>query len=430
MSVVGLLFIIFFVIIFSGVPIAYGVGITSLFAKVIDPSVSASGEFVFRNMVTGLDVYSLLAVPLFILSGIIMAKGGISKKLFNFFAYFLGDATAGLPIATIVTCLFYGAISGSGPATVAAVGSMCIPILTELGYERSWVTSMVAVAGGLGVIIPPSIPFIMYGLATGTSVGSLFTAGILPGLLIGAIMIVYSYIRCKKHGEDKVKLRANAEVIRSRGLWGNFKDAFWALLSPVIILGGIYGGIVTPTEAACVSVVYALFVSLVIYKTVKVKDLLSIWTEANKTIAPIMLVVATATVFGRVLTLTQAPQAIAALVMSSFHTKVAVLLVINVFLLFVGCVMDTTPAILILAPILLPIVQQFGVDPIQFGIIMTVNLAIGFVTPPIGINLFVASGLTKIPVLEIAKHAIPFILCFLVALLMITFIPQISLALL
>lgn len=430
MSVTGSLFLIFFIIILLGVPIGYSVGVTSLFAKVLQPSLMVTPEFVFRNMVTGLDVYSLLAVPLFILSGIIMARGGISKRLFDFFAFFFGDATAGLPIATIATCLFYGAISGSGPATVAAVGAMCIPLLADVGYDRTWVTSLIAVSGGLGVIIPPSIPFIMYGLATGTSVGNLFTAGILPGLLVGIVIMAYSYFHCKRKGEDKVRLRANAAEIRSRGLWRNFKDAFWALLSPVIILGGIYGGVVTPTEAACVSVVYALFVSLCVYKTVKLKDLLGIWTEANKTIAPIMLIVGTATVFGRVLTYTHAPQVIAEMVTSTFHSKVAVLLIINLFLLFVGCVMDTTPAILILAPILLPIVQQFGMDPVHFGVIMAVNLAIGFATPPIGINLFVASGMTKIPVLEIAKHALPFVLCFLVALMLITFIPAISLALL
>lgn len=430
MSVTGALFLIFFIIIFLGVPIGYCLGITSLFSKLLQPALTVSPEFVFRNSVTGIDVYSMLAVPLFILSGIIMARGGISKKLFDFFSYFVGDATAGLPIATVATCLFYGAISGSGAATVAAVGAMCIPVLVNVGYDRKWATALVTVAGGLGVIIPPSIPFIMYGLATGTSVGSLFTAGILPGLLMGAVLMMYSYFYCKMKGEDKAKVRANATVIRSRGLFGNFKDAFWALLSPVIILGGIYGGVVTPTEAACISVVYALFVSLVIYKTIKLKDLLGIWTESNKTAAPVMLVVAFATVFGRVLTMTHVPQMIAASVTNNFHSKVAVIFIILIFLFIVGCIMDTTPAILIVAPILLPIAQQFGFDPIHFGIIMTISMAIAFVTPPVGINLFVASSMTKIPLLDIAKHAIPFIICFIIAQLIIVFVPEISLALL
>ena len=426
---IGSVFVVLFGSLFIGIPIAISLGFTALSAYFLDPTLPSNAEYAFRTMITALDSYSLLAIPLFILSGNIMAQGGISRKLFNFFAYFIGDRTAGMPIAAIITCLFYGAISGSGPATVAAVGAMTIPILLDLGYDKNFVVSMIAVAGGLGVIIPPSIPFIIYGQSTGASVGNLFIAGVLPGILIAFCMIIYAYFFCKMKGEDKEKLRANAKELRSKGFIEMFKDSFWALLTPVIILGGIYIGIVTPTEAANISVVYAIIVSVFIYKSIELKDLSAIMADTVATAAPILLVVSIATVFGKVLTLMQAPVIISNLITSTFTTKVSVLLAINVILLFVGMVMDTTPAILILAPIFMPIVSSIGVDPIHFGVIMVVNLAIGFVTPPVGVNLFVASSMSGMPVLQIARNAVPFIIAFIVALLLITFIPAISLTL-
>lgn len=241
--------------------------------------------------------------------------------------------------------------------------------------------------------------------------------------------MIYAYWYCKKHGEDKEKLFANCDELRSQGFIGLLKSSFFALLTPVIVLGGIYGGVVTPTEAADISVIYALFVSMFVYRTFKLSDIPDALRETAKTAAPVMLVVATATVFGRVLTMMQTPQFVAELIVDNFSSKIVVLLIVNLFLLFVGMIMDTTPAILILTPIFLPIMAGLGVDPIHFGVIMVVNLAIGFVTPPIGVNLFVASSMTKIPILRIAKHAVPFIIAFLLALVFITFIPELSLAL-
>jgi C4-dicarboxylate transporter DctM subunit len=329
-----------------------------------------------------------------------------------------------------MTCLFYGAISGSGPATAAAVGSMTIPLLVNLGYDKVFSTALVAVAGGLGVIIPPSIPFIFYGMASGASVGALFIAGVVPGLLIGACLMGYAYYYCKKNGEDKVKIMENYNALRSQGFVTVFKESFWALLAPIIILGSIYSGVASPTEAAVISVYYAFFVSLFIYKSLKFNQIIKIFVEGVATYAPILFIIAAALGFARVLTLMQVPQAIAMAITATFTSKVAVLIIINVFLLLVGMVMDTTPAILILTPILLPIVTAFGVDPVHFGVIMVVNLAIGFVTPPIGINLFVTSSFTGVPVADIAKQAMPFIFMFIVALIFITFVPAISLVLL
>ncbi len=425
-AVVLILFVVF---LFLAIPISTSLGIVSILPGVFDSSFTASAAYIIRSMFGGLDSFPLLAVPMFILSGIIMARGGISKRLFDLFAYFIGKRTAGLPCAAIVTCLFYGAISGSGIATVAAVGSMTIPLLVELGYDKKFCTALVAVAGSLGVIIPPSIPFIMYGMASGASVSDLFMAGIIPGILIGALLMAYAIFYCKRHGEDKEKIAAKIDELRGQGFWKVFKESFFALLSPIIILGCIYSGVASPTEAAVISVFYSLIVSLFIYRELKFSEIYGVFAESVRTYAPILFILAASIAFSRVLTLMQVPQTISSWISLHFTNNVILLLVINVFLLLVGMVMDTTPAILILTPILLPIVENIGMDPIHFGVMMVVNLAIGFVTPPIGVNLFVASSLTDIPVVEISKRALPMIGYFLIALLLVTFVPQISLLL-
>ena len=423
-------FILFIICLLIAIPVSISLGIVSVLPGAFDPSFTASGTYVIRSMLGGLDSFPLLAVPMFVLSGIIMARGGISRKLFDVFAFFMGKRTAGMPCAVVVTCLFYGAISGSGPATVAAVGSMTIPILIEMGYDKKFSTALVAVAGGLGVIIPPSIPFIMYGMASGASVSDLFIAGVIPGLLIGGLLMIYAFFYCKKNGEDQQKKEAMVGELHEKGFLKVLKESSFALLSPVIILGCIYTGIASPTEAAVISVFYALLISLFIYRSIKVRDIWSILVESIRTYAPILFILAASIAFSRVLTLMQVPQDISTWILSHFTNKIILLLVINLFLLIVGMVMDTTPAILILTPILLPIVEAVGVDPIHFGIIMVVNLAIGFVTPPIGVNLFVASSLTDLSVMEIARKAMPMIVYFLIALLVITFVPAVSLVLL
>ena len=427
---VVVLFIIFAIALVIAIPVSISLGIASVLPSIFDPSFTVSAKYLIRAMFGGLDSFPLLAVPMFVLSGIIMAKGGISKKLFDVFAYFLGKFTAGMPCAVIVTCLFYGAISGSAPATVAAVGSMTIPILTSLGYELVFATAIVAVAGGLGVIIPPSIPFIMYGMASGASVSDLFLAGIVPGLMIGLLLMLFAICYCKRHGEDKEKIAAEVNALHKKGLLTVLKESFFALLSPIIILGCIYSGVASPTEAAVISVFYALIVSIFVYRSIHIKDIWGILVEAVKTFTPILFILAASTAFSRVLTLMQVPQSVSEFILANFHSPVVIFLIINLFLLIVGMVMDTTPAILILTPILLPIVQAIGMNPVQFGVIMVVNLAIGFVTPPIGVNLFVASSLTDVPVMDIAKKSMVMIGLFLVALLLITFIPAISLCLL
>lgn len=422
--------VVFVVGIVASVPIAVTIGMAAIVPSLIEPGAAGSIPLVIRSTLTGVDNTALLAVPLFILSGAIMAKGGISKKLFDVFAYVIGDRTAGIPIAVVCTCLFYGAISGSGIATAAAVGGMTIPLMIALGYDKVFAAALVATAGGLGVIIPPSIPFIFYGLFTGTSVGAMFTAGIIPGILIGLCLMVYAYIYCKRHGEDKERIRANYMALRAKGFWRVFKESFWALLSPVIILGSIYSGIVTPTEAANISVFYALIICVFVYKTVAVKDVPAFFFDTVKSYAPLLVLMGLANAFGRVLSLAQAPNMLGEFLAGTFTNRIGFLLALNVVLLLIGMVMDVGPAVMILAPMLMPAANALGIDPVHLGIVMVMNLAIGFVTPPFGVNLFVTAPLIQTPVMKVGMKAYPFVVAFIVALVLVTVFPAISLVLL
>ncbi len=425
----GVVFGVFLVAMILALPMGVAMGTATVIPQLMDSSFPGGMNYIIQAMVGGLNTTPILAIPLFMLSGALMTRGGISKKLFDIFAIFAGKKTAGIPCAVVVTCLFYGAISGSGPATAAAVGAMCIPILVNLGYDKVFSAAIVATAGGLGVIIPPSIPFIMYGLFTNTSVGDMFIAGILPGCLIALTIMFYCWIYCKRKGEDKARIAENYDGLKKRGFLNVFKDGFWAILTPVIILGGIYGGFVTPTEAACVSVFYALIVCIFFYKTIKIKDIPKLFKDAIASYAPICFLIALAQGFSRILILLKAPEAIQSLISNTMTSSTSLFLVINVLLLILGMFMDVGAAVVIIAPILLPVAKTFGIDAVHLGIVMVTNLAIGFVTPPFGMNLFVAAPLVNVPVVQLGKKAFPFICCFIVALLLITFIPAISLCL-
>ena len=397
-----LVFVVFLVVLAFSVPIAIAMIAGSL-APIWITGVGGNVTQLVTNAFSGANSTPILAVPLFIFGGIIMAEGGISQKLFNFFAYFVGRFPGGVPCAVVITCLFYGAISGSGPATAAAVGSMCIPFLVGLGYERKWSSGLIVVAGRLGVIIPPSIPFVLYSLATGVSTGSLFLGGILPGILIGLVLMIYCVIHCKRQGENRELIDSSMQELHDMGLGHLFIDSFPALLCPIIVLGGIYAGFVTPTEAACISVFYALIVSLWVYKTIKLKDIWGIMVTAVRTYGGLAFVLAFA------------------------HKNYECLQQYRgSYYLILGMVMDTGPAIIILAPILLPAMEALGVDPVHFGVILVCCLAIGLATPPFGLNLFVVSNLSGEKPMDIAAKAVPFIISFLIALLLIVYIPWFS----
>ncbi len=424
-----LMLAVFLFCIFLTVPI----GVSMILGAAAPVAVMGQGgsmEQIINNTFSGANSTPILAIPLFILAGILMAEGGISGRLFNFFAYFVGRFRGGLPCAAIITCLFYGAISGSGPATTAAVGSMVIPFLTGLGYDKKWCAGLVSVAGGLGVIIPPSIPFVLYALATGVSTGELFIGGVIPGVLIAVFLMVYAVAYCSRRGEDRGRIDAKLEELYKKGFAALLRESFWALLCPVIVLGGIYSGRFTPTEAATVSVLYALVVSLFIYRSVSLRDIPRLLVSAVRTYAPLAFVLAFATAFGRVLSLIRATKAVESFILGGFGSGAAVLSALVLLFLLLGMVMDTGPAIVILAPVFLPAVRALGVGEVHFGVVLVCCLSIGLATPPFGLDLFVAAKLSDEQPMAVAKSALGYVAAFLAALLLITYIPGLSTALL
>ncbi|MEL7622380.1 MAG: TRAP transporter large permease [Clostridiales bacterium] len=420
--IILILFALFFFLLVLSVPIGVTLGITSMAYGFLFNGIRP--DYFIQSAITSLDNFPILAVPLFMLAGELMTKGGIARQLFDIAHKLVGRITGGHAIATVLTCMFFGAISGSGPATVAAIGGLMIPMMVNIGYEKKFTTALVAAAGGLGVMIPPSIPMVMYGVVTQNSISDLFLAGIFPGFVFGGCLMIYSFFYCKI---TKQQLHWDQE---EKTLWRAIWDGKWSILMPVIILGGIYGGYFTPTEAACISVIYALIISIFVTKQIPLKEVPDLFIQSAAMIGPLMIIVSMATLFGRILTLEKAPMIISGVITALSDNVVVIMIIINLFLLFVGAVMDTVAAILIVAPVLLPIVQNFGVDPIHFGVIMVVNLAIGFITPPIGINLYVASGISGLSITEITSRIGYPLLVMLAALLIVTFIPAVSLVLL
>ena len=404
------------------VPIGFSLGIASL-AYILYTKQLTFG-FIAQNLVTGCDSFPIMAIPFFVFAGELMGGGGISRRLLNVANVFFGRIRGGLAIVTVVVCMFFAAISGSGPATVAAVGGMVVPTMLQKGYDRKFVLALIAAAGSIGVIIPPSIPMVVYSVTTNSSVSKLFLAGFVPGLLIGLVLIGYSYFFAVSHG-----YKGDEEPFSAKKALKEVKDSIFALLSPVIILGGIYGGIFTPTEAAAVSVIYSLVIGCLVYKELDLKQLMTVTKNARETTATILIVIGCAAGFSKVLTLGRIPTTVATFLTTMTDSKILILLLINILLLIVGCFMETLCAIMILAPILFPVVTALGVDVTHFGIIMVVNLAIGFITPPLGVNLFVASRVGETTLDDVIKGIIPFLIVMIVVLLFITYVPAISMLL-
>ena len=400
-------------------PVGLAIGLSTLAALLTGETLSLNA--LSQQMVISCDSFPILAVPLFILAGDLMGAGGVSRRILNVCNVFFGRITGGLAIVTVLVCMFFAAVSGSGPATVAAVGSMVIPTMIELGYKRSFVLALVATAGTIGVIIPPSIPMVLYGVSTGTSVTSLFMGGFFPGFLIGGALMLYSYIYCKVKG-----YKGHSEPFSGKKAWDAVWEAKWALINPIIILGGIYAGIFTPTEAAAIAALYAFICGAFIHRELDAKGLFKAIATSCCTTGTVMVILACATGFSKILTVEQVPQLVTQTLLEITDSKIVLLILINIMLLIVGCFMDQTPAILILAPILLPVAVSLGLDPVHFGLIMVANLAIGFITPPLGMALFVAARISNTKLEVVLKGIVPFIFLTIGTLTLITFIPQIT----
>ncbi len=402
----------------TGTPIAIALAATVLVALVLFTQVPLL--VVVQQMFNSADSFALMAIPLFVLSGNIMTAGGLSKKLIRVATDFFGPLPGGLAIAATASCAFFAAISGSSPATVAAIGSIMIPALMRAKYDEKFSVGIVTAAGSLGILIPPSIPMVVYCLATGEPIGRLFLAGVVPGVVLAAIFAVQCYVAGKRQKFE----RAKRPSLREMGL--SLKDGGWGLAMPLIVLGGIYAGVFTPTEAAAVAVIYAAFVGTVIYKDIKLRDYPRIITDSAAVAAMIMFIITAASAFSWFLTSQQIPQNVATWMGGTFTQPWMFLLAVNVLLLVVGCIMEPNSAILVLAPLFFPVVQRLGIDPIHFGIVVIVNLELGMLTPPLGLNLFVASGMTKLPLDRVVRAAVPFMVSMLVYLIVVTYVPKLS----
>lgn len=424
-----ILFGSFFVMLFLNIPICVSLGMSSILAMV------AAGDklsVVPTNVYNGMAKFLLLAIPFFVLSGNIMAKAGISTRLVQFIDDCIGHRRGGIAIVCVVVACFFGAISGSGPATVAALGIILIPaMINRGGFSAPFSSAMMATASSIAIVIPPSIAFVVYASITGVSVGDMFMGGIIPGIMMGLALIVVIMIEVRKKG-----LSASREKASWGQRWKSFRTAFWGFLMPVIILGGIYGGIFTPTEAAAVSVVYGLLVGMFIYREVKFRDLYDLLVDSTKTTGGIMLIIGAATLFSYVCTVYGISGAAQDLLLNISGNKYVFLLIVNVIFLIAGCFVDANSAMYIFIPIMYPVATQLGIDPIHFGVLSTVNLAIGQVTPPVGVNLFVAIGVssklenikdkTKVTIETISKAVWPQIVACVIALLLVTYIPIFS----
>jgi len=378
---------------------------------------------IIQQMFNSADSFTLMAIPFFVLSGNIMTAGGISKRLIRVATALFGGMSGGLAIAATAACAFFAAISGSSPATVAAIGAIMIPALTKAGYNDKYSIGVIASAGSLGIMIPPSIPMVVYALATGEPIGKLFMAGVVPGLLTATVFAVMCYIAAKRGGFGMAGSDATAD---SKEVLASLKDGIWGLMMPLIVLGGIYSGVFTPTEAAAVAVIYSALVGSFIYRDIKLKDYVGILTSSVSVSAMIMFIIISASAFSWYLTSQGIPQQVAEWIIKMAPQPWMFLVYVNILLLIVGCFMEPNSAILVLAPLFYPIVMKMNINPIHFGIIMIYNLELGMLTPPLGLNLFVASGMTGFPLSRVVRASIPFIIAMFIMLLFYTYVPSFS----
>lgn len=416
------IFVSLFVFLALSLPIGVAIGLSVLIGMWAGSMPSA---FLIQKLITSLDAFPLMAVPFFIMAGEIMQKGTMAQRLLDVSRCLVGHIVGGMAHISVLTSMFFGALSGSAPATVAAVGGIMIPSMKKEGYDLPFATAVNTAAGCLGVMIPPSVPLIIYGTTAGVSVGDLFIAGIIPGIFVGLFLMLASYIIAKRKGYSGTGTRSSL-----KDLLVALKRSIHALLVPVIVLGGIYGGMTTPTEAGVIAVVYSFIMEGIFMRSLNRKKVWEILRNTSLTTASIFLVVATATALGQILMFYNVPDMMVDLLMGISENKYIILLIIIVFLLVMGTFMDALANILILTPLLLPVIKHLGMDPVHFGIVMIVNVSMGFLTPPVGVNLFVGCGISKVSIEKLSVAVLPFLGAMIIALLFLMFIPQISLILL
>lgn len=412
---VGIIFILFIAFLI-GIPISFSLGIVSMGGVM---AMKLPLMVVIQRMFTGADSFPLVAIPLFVLAGGLMFQGGMSKRLVNFSDALIGHFPSGLAMVSILACMFFAAITGSAIAATAAIGGLMIPLMVQQGYDAEFAAPLLATAGSIGPIIPPSIPLLLYGVIANASVAKLFIGGFVPGILMGLALMFFSYFIGKKRNYRGREKRAPLGDVIKYG-----KDAILALLTPIIIIGGIMSGVFTATESGAIAVAYSLVIGLFVYKELTMKKIYELLLDTAKTTGIVLIVVAFASLFTWVLTINQLPQQVTALLGEVAHNKIILLFIINIILLIAGTFIDTVSALVIFAPLFLPLTTKFGIDPVHFGLILSVNLTIGMCTPPLGVCLFVSSSIAKISLKDMMRDLIPLLVALLIVLAMVTYIPQ------
>ena len=420
MSGMAIMFIVMIGLLAIGVPIGVALAMGMLSLIVVNPIMPM--EFVAQSLYTGVASYTLIAIPFFMMAGSIMEVGGLSKRLVNAANSLVGNVTGNLGLVTILACMFFGAVSGSAMATVAAIGSIMLPEMARAGYNKTYATALVAVAGSLGIIVPPSSPMVVFGVTNNVSIGALFMGGFGPAVVVGGLLMIINYIFCKRYG-----YKGSGAKISLRNIWLAFKDAIWALIMPVIILGGIYSGIFTPTEAAVVSCTYGILVGKFVYKELTFKALWKLLKSNVSFLGGLFFTFAPIGAMGAMFAYLKVPTMVTEFFLSITSNPDIIFLMIFGLMIIVGMLMQSTPAILLFSPILMGVATAVGINQIHFGVFMVVALALGFVTPPVAMNLFVAQTMTGINIMHITRRAWPFIITMVVAILFIMYIPEITL---
>ena len=417
-----IIFSVLFLLLLTGTPISIALGMTVLVFLAFVSTLSIDTiSIVSQKLFTGLDNFSIMAIPFFVLSGTFLATGGVARRIIHFATTLVGWMHGGLAMAAVLSCAFFAAISGSSPATVVAIGSIMLPAMVQGGYTKKFSVGVIATSGGMGILIPPSIVMVIYGVSTSESIGRLFIAGIVPGILMALALLLVTYIVARMKKFPTLPRASLGEM------WAAFRASAWGLFLVVIVIGGIYGGFVTPTEAAAVSAVYAFFVAVYVYKELPLKAVPKVLLQAGNMSAMLLYIITNAILFSFLLTTENIPQQLAQWIIELGLSPWMFLLFVNILLFFAGDFMEPSSIILILAPLFLPVAVSLGIDPIHLGIIMVINMELGMITPPVGLNLYVASGLAKMGLTDVTKAAAPWILVVTAVLLLVTYLPQIAL---